>query len=108
MEGGCPEKARSTGTSLGGPPYSSCGGRKPSLTLRDRVYQCDSCGLVMDRDVNAARNLLSLAGSGPERLNACGALARPGLAGQCAMKQEPGTANAGKTGAVPAQAGTAA
>jgi transposase len=58
----------------------------------------DSCGLVLDRDVNAARNLLSLAVSGAERLNACGAAVRPGLAGHAVLKQEPGTANASKTG----------
>ncbi|MDE2788875.1 MAG: transposase [Paracoccaceae bacterium] len=27
-------------------------------TLADRAHECDSCGLVMDRDVNAARNVL--------------------------------------------------
>jgi putative transposase len=52
----------------------------------------------MDRDVNAARNLLDLAASGAERLNDCGAQVRPGPAGHRAMKQEPGTASAGKTG----------
>ena len=56
------------------------------------------CGLVADRDVNAARNLLALAASGAERLNACGAAVRPGLAGHGAMNQEPGTVHAGKTG----------
>ena len=35
----------------------------------------------MDRDVNAARNLLGLAASGAESINACGGLVRPGLAG---------------------------
>jgi putative transposase len=54
---------------------------------------------VLDRDVNAARNLLSLAASGADSLNACGAAVRPGLrAGRAAMKQESGTANAGQTG----------
>ena len=52
------------------------------------------------RDVNAARNLLSLAASGADSLiNACGAAVRPGLAaGRAALKQEPGTANTGQTG----------
>lgn len=87
---------------------SGCGSVKAKLTLADRVYPCDSCGLVMDRDVNAARNLLSLAGSGPERLNACGGTVRPRLARHVPVKQEPGTATAGQTGTVLAQAGTAA
>jgi putative transposase len=32
---------------------SSCGRVKQNLTLKDRVYACD-CGLVIDRDLNAA------------------------------------------------------
>lgn len=39
---------------------SGCGGRKPRLTLTDRVYECDRCGLVIDRDLNAAINLARL------------------------------------------------
>ena len=87
---------------------SSCGGRKPSLTLKERVFACESCGHTEDRDVNAARNLLKLAASGAERLNACGGTVRPGLAGHVPVKQEPGTRRRGRTGTVPAQAGTAA
>jgi putative transposase len=78
---------------------SGCGSVKAKLTLAERVYQCDACGLVMGRDVNAARNLLSLATSGADRVNACGAAVRPGLAaGRAALKQELGTADAGQTG----------
>jgi putative transposase len=77
---------------------SGCGSVKAKLTLADRVYQCDGCGLVMDRDVNAARNLLSLAASGADRVNACGGTVRPRPARHVPVKQEPGTANAGKTG----------
>jgi putative transposase len=36
---------------------SRCGTVTADLTLADRVYECDSCGLVLDRDVNAAVNL---------------------------------------------------
>jgi putative transposase len=39
---------------------SACGGRKPSLTLADRTYACEYCGLVIDRDLNAAINLARL------------------------------------------------
>jgi putative transposase len=78
---------------------SGCGSVKAKLTLADRVYQCDACGLVLGRDVNAARNLLSLAASGAESLNACGAVVRPGLAaGRAVLKQEPGTRKRDKTG----------
>ena len=39
---------------------------KAKLTLAERTFSCDACGLVLDRDVNAARNLLHLAASGAE------------------------------------------
>jgi putative transposase len=82
---------------------STCGWRKPSLTLAERKFRCDACGLVMDRDENAARNLLALAASGAERLNARGGTVRPGLAGQSPLKQEPGNADTGQTGTVSGQ-----
>jgi transposase len=75
-----------------------CGAVKTKLALSERTYACTACGLVMDRDVNAARNLLKLAASGAESQNACGGTVRPGLAGHVLVKQEPGTAPAGKTG----------
>jgi transposase len=74
---------------------SACGWRKPSLTLAERIFICEACGLVMDRDVNAARNLLGLAASGAESIIACGAQVRPVLDGHRAVKQDPGTADAG-------------
>lgn len=36
---------------------SCCGSIKYNLKLSDRTYKCDVCGLVMDRDENAALNL---------------------------------------------------
>ena len=39
---------------------SECGVRVPK-TLRERVHTCPCCRLVLDRDVNAARNILKLA-----------------------------------------------
>ena len=36
---------------------SRCGNIKHDLELSDRVYHCDVCGLVMDRDLNAAINI---------------------------------------------------
>ena len=38
---------------------SACGCIKDVLSLGERTYTCESCGLVLDRDVNAAINLLN-------------------------------------------------
>ena len=40
---------------------SECGQKKETLTLSERDYQCESCGVVLDRDLNAARNLNNVA-----------------------------------------------
>lgn len=40
---------------------SGCGVRVPK-GLRVRIHRCDGCGLVLDRDVNAARNILARSG----------------------------------------------
>lgn len=40
---------------------SSCGAIKTDLKLSDRVYHCEHCGLILDRDLNAAKNLKQLA-----------------------------------------------
>lgn len=36
---------------------SGCGNKKQKLSLSERVYKCDCCGLVIDRDYNASVNL---------------------------------------------------
>ncbi|NMW43507.1 IS200/IS605 family element transposase accessory protein TnpB [Mobiluncus curtisii] len=36
---------------------SGCGFRKQTLSLSERIYVCEHCGLVIDRDLNAALNL---------------------------------------------------
>jgi putative transposase len=82
---------------------SGCGAVKAKLALSDRTFTCQSCGLVIDRDENAARNLLNLAASGAESINACGGTVRPGLAGHVPVKQEPGTALADQTGSAGGQ-----
>jgi putative transposase len=92
---------------------SGCGAVKARLPLSERFYSCAGCGLVLDRDVDAARNLAEygnrlIAGSGPEISNGRGADRKTGLARQVAVKRQPGTTHAGQTGTVPAQAGTAA
>jgi putative transposase len=38
---------------------SGCGHRRV-LTLSDRTYTCRCCGLVLDRDLNASLNILSV------------------------------------------------
>ena len=36
---------------------SCCGNIKKDLKLSDRIYKCNECGLIIDRDFNAALNL---------------------------------------------------
>ncbi|MGB1286004.1 MAG: RNA-guided endonuclease InsQ/TnpB family protein [Aggregatilineales bacterium] len=36
---------------------SGCGVKKDALSLKERVFECNRCGLVLDRDHNAARNI---------------------------------------------------
>jgi putative transposase len=61
---------------------SGCGLVKAKLTATESIFVCESCGLRLDRDVNAARNLAGLmsvvAGSGPETRNARGEDVSPG------------------------------
>jgi putative transposase len=82
---------------------SGCGWVKAKLTLAERTFHCEECGLALDRDLNAARNLAklveSVAQSGWETPNARGADRKPQLAGQVAMKREAGTKHrSGQTG----------
>ena len=46
---------------------STCGHKKDDLTLSDRQYHCSNCGASLDRDVNAAINLRTLAAGHAER-----------------------------------------
>jgi IS605 OrfB family transposase len=72
---------------------SGCKTVKPKLSLSERVFTCEACGLVIDRDLNAALNLRDLvahvAGSGPETLNGRRAdrETRPRLAGGAIPRQ---------------------
>ncbi|WP_326550894.1 IS607 family element RNA-guided endonuclease TnpB [Micromonospora sp. NBC_01813] len=81
---------------------SGCGTVKTKLALSEREYRCEACGLVIDRDRNAAVNLAALAaataGSGP--VAARGADQKTRTRGQVAVKREPGTAQADQTGTV--------
>lgn len=40
---------------------SCCGNKKKILKLSERTYKCEKCGLIIDRDYNAALNLRNLA-----------------------------------------------
>ncbi len=70
---------------------SCCGHRKKELSLSEREYECEQCGLVIDRDLNAALNLVAV--SLPETLNACGEEVRHSKSSEicnaASMKQEP-------------------
>ena len=71
---------------------SACGAVKAKLPLAERVYHCDACGLVMDRDLNAAINI-KVAGSAPETQNAHGGTVsrsnQHGCATRVSVKCEP-------------------
>lgn len=71
---------------------SRCGRVKAKLSLSERTYRCEHCGLVIDRDLNAAINI-NVAGSAPETLNAHGGTGRrndlSGHATQVPLKCEP-------------------
>jgi len=41
---------------------SSCGNKKETLSLKERVYNCKCCEVSIDRDLNAAINLKNLVG----------------------------------------------
>ncbi len=57
---------------------SVCGSVKPELRLSERTFICEDCGNVLDRDLNAAINLMNVAVSSTDTRNACGV-------GRCAV-----------------------
>lgn len=57
---------------------SNCGRRDEPKALNIRSWTCPGCGALLDRDLNAAKNVL--AAGRAESLNACGAEVRPLLA----------------------------
>jgi putative transposase len=83
---------------------SGCGTVKAKLALSERVFTCEACGLVLDRDLNAALNLARMAQqhaqaegnskcfvarTGRETLNARGGQVSPGTpAGLSPLKRE--------------------
>ena len=43
---------------------SVCGCIGPKMPLHERIFHCEDCGAVIDRDINAAINLAKLIGLG--------------------------------------------
>lgn len=66
---------------------SRCGTVKTKLGLSERTFVCTACGLVLDRDHNAARNLAALAADTGElrREQPDGSGVRPGTRGRPAV-----------------------
>lgn len=58
---------------------SACGHRDGKKPLDVRIWECPKCGVLLDRDWNAAVNILDAAGLA-ESLNARGGDVRRGLA----------------------------
>jgi putative transposase len=92
---------------------SGCGAVKAKLALAERTYHCGACGLVIDRDRNAAINLARLsehavgveprpAGSGPVAGRGASQKTPPGGAGgkETSTRHQPAL---GKTGTAPPQ-----
>lgn len=58
-------------------PCSKCGWIRQDLELSDRIFVCEACGHVADRDDNASDNIRLLAASSAERINGRGGDVRP-------------------------------
>jgi putative transposase len=81
---------------------SGCGWVDEELALGERTFHCRNpkgpCGLVLDRDLNAALNLAKLADSSSDSQNACGEASagygREAVVKLAPLKQEPNTFDA--------------
>jgi putative transposase len=57
---------------------SRCGNVKAEFDLSERVYECEVCHLIIDRDLNAALNLECWPTASSAGRHACGEGVRPG------------------------------
>lgn len=73
---------------------SACGTAKANLSLADRTFSCEHCGMSLDRDHNAAINLARLGQSPPGEGNPAGS----GPAAGRGANQKTPTAQAAKAG----------
>ncbi|MEV6245178.1 RNA-guided endonuclease TnpB family protein [Streptomyces sp. NPDC051742] len=71
---------------------SQCGVKDGPKPLHVRIWQCQACGVWLDRDINAAVNVAKAAGLA---VSACRARVRPGLVP--AQRGEAGTPRDGQT-----------
>jgi putative transposase len=69
---------------------SGCGVVKAKVRLSERIFRCDLCGLVLDRDLNAARNLAHLVGeiTGGTSSPSCGATVNEPDGNPCQTRTE--------------------
>ena len=72
---------------------SACGTVRPNMGLSERTFLCHACGVMLDRDLNAAVNLAAYAESSP--VKGRGADVRPGRSGsgQAVATKRQNTAN---------------
>lgn len=88
---------------------SACKAVKAKLLLAERTFHCEHCGLLIERDLNAAINLAALAAkvaaSGAETENGRGGeRSQAGHAGQCSpVNRQAGRENSDKTGTAVSQ-----
>lgn len=62
---------------------SGCGYIKPELSLSERTFVCEDCGMVLDRDLNAAINVRMVAVSSIDTQNAYGENGTGSVNGRC-------------------------
>jgi putative transposase len=62
---------------------SGCGYIKPELSLSERTFVCEDCGMMLDRDLNAAINVRMVAVSSIDTQNAYGERSTGSVNGRC-------------------------
>ena len=61
---------------------SRCGAVKAKLDLTERVYECEACGLSINRDLNAAINLATWPPTPPQSVGTAGTRSVAGRGGK--------------------------